>query len=547
MLYQHLTSLGGPLLSAAWRAIAERPAEAGSVGPSPFGLDPAQFGKHPHDAGTVESASLCVRAPAVIEVRLPADLVAGAEFVTAGTLHAETGREGSVQLQVLTTKPGPVTGLQPTAVAETHTAGPWTSNNRGVSQATPVIVAEGSAARRRFEAAFAEFRHWFPPALCYTKIVPVDEVVTLTLCYREDEQLRRLMLDDAQAARLDRLWDELHFVSQDAVEAGRRLRAAVAVCHAGCRPESVRADAAADPGPRGHVPPAASRRRTKATRRGAGICRGRLSAAAEEPETRALSGLYRSLREQELPHDEALPLGARAAVHCTGVSLPGRTPPGRTAGGAPAADRGPIAAQPISDFELATRLSYFLWSSVPDASLRASAASGRLHQDEELRSQTRRMLQDPRVRRLAAEFAAQWVQIYQFDTHDEKSPAAFPTFAGLRGAMYEEFLRFFTDLVQRDGSLLELLQADHTFLNADLAQHYGIAGVTGADWQRVAGLRQHGRGGLLGMAAPLAKQAAPRAPARSCAATGSAKCCWARNRPSRPRACRRFPRPSPPG
>ena len=185
-----------------------------------YGLDPALFGKHPGGdaAGSVEAASLCVQAPSVIEVRLPADLAAGAEFVTAGTLHAETGREGSVQLQILTTKPEPVAGLQPTAVAETNAGGPWTSNNRGVSHATPILVADGSAARRRFEAAFADFRTWFPTALCYTKIVPVDEVVTLTLFYREDDHLRRLMLDDAQAAQLDRLWDELHFVSLDALK-----------------------------------------------------------------------------------------------------------------------------------------------------------------------------------------------------------------------------------------------------------------------------------------------------------------------------------------
>ncbi len=69
----------------------------------------------------------------------------------------------------------------------------------------------------RFEAAFDSFRQLFPPALCYAKIVPVDEVITLTLFYREDDHLRRLMLDDAQAAQLDRLWDELRFVSQDAL------------------------------------------------------------------------------------------------------------------------------------------------------------------------------------------------------------------------------------------------------------------------------------------------------------------------------------------
>ena len=74
-----------------------------------------------------------------------------------------------------------------------------------------------TATRQRFEAAFDDFRALFPAALCYTKIVPVDEVVTLTLFHREDEPLRRLILEDAQSAELDRLWDELHFVSEDAL------------------------------------------------------------------------------------------------------------------------------------------------------------------------------------------------------------------------------------------------------------------------------------------------------------------------------------------
>ena len=152
-------------------------------------------------------------------------------------------------------------------------------------------------------------------------------------------------------------------------------------------------------------------------------------------------------------------------------------------------------------------MSYFLWSSLPDEELLDSAAGGRLQQDEELIAQTRRMLQDPRAGRLATEFATQWLHIYDFDAHDEKSAAAFPTFADLRGAMYEEFLRFFTDLLQRDGSILELLDADHTFVNDALAEHYGIPGVSGPEWRRVEGLRQLGRGGILGMAATLAKQA----------------------------------------
>ena len=86
------------------------------------------------------------------------------------------------------------------------TAGPQS----GLRPGRPIVVNDGSPARQRIESAFEDFRALFPAALCYTKIVPVDEVITLTLFYREDDQLVRLMLDQAQAARLDRLWDELH-------------------------------------------------------------------------------------------------------------------------------------------------------------------------------------------------------------------------------------------------------------------------------------------------------------------------------------------------
>ena len=77
------------------------------------------------------------------------------------------------------------------------------------------------------------------------------------------------------------------------------------------------------------------------------------------------------------------------------------------------------------------------------------------------------------------EFACQWLHIHDFDHLDEKSERHFPTFAGLRGAMYEESIRFFTDLFQNDGSVLDILDADHTFLNEPLAKHYGIPGVDG--------------------------------------------------------------------
>ena len=160
----------------------------------------------------------------------------------------------------------------------------------------------------------------------------------------------------------------------------------------------------------------------------------------------------------------------------------------------------------VSDWELATRLSYFLWSSSPDAQLREAAARGGLHEPEQLVAQTRRLLTDDRVRRLATEFACQWLHIYDFDTHDEKSESLFPSFGTLRGAMYEESIRFFADLFQRDGSVLEILDADHTFVNEELAKHYDLTVTGGLEWQRVEGLRQHGRGGVLGMSAILAKQ-----------------------------------------
>ena len=116
------------------------------------------------------------------------------------------------------------------------------------------------------------------------------------------------------------------------------------------------------------------------------------------------------------------------------------------------------------------------------------------------------MLGDARVRRLATEFACQWLHIYDFGSLEQKSEKHFPEFASLRGDMYEESILFLTDLFQRDASLLNLLDADYTYLNERLADFYGVAGVKGAQWRRVAGMRQQGRGGILGLSTTLAKQ-----------------------------------------
>ncbi|MEY4299871.1 MAG: hypothetical protein RIR25_1107, partial [Verrucomicrobiota bacterium] len=212
-LSQQLLSLNGPLLANAWRSVK---ADATDGAESPYGLDPALFGKHPR-SGEVAATSLCVQAPSVIEVRLPGWLLAGAELSAMGRLHPASGSQSSVQMQILTTKPAADSGLQATSATLTKEAGAWNSSKPPMMFDAPILVAEGSRARRRFETAFDDFRALFPAALCYTKIVPVDEVVTLTLFHREDEPLRRLMLNDDQIAELNRLWDELHFVSEDAL------------------------------------------------------------------------------------------------------------------------------------------------------------------------------------------------------------------------------------------------------------------------------------------------------------------------------------------
>ena len=155
----------------------------------------------------------------------------------------------------------------------------------------------------------------------------------------------------------------------------------------------------------------------------------------------------------------------------------------------------------MNDWELATRLSYFLWSSVPDDALRRLAAQGRLRDPQVLAAQTRRMLKDSRVRALAIEFGAQWINARGFEDMKEKNERLFPTFdAPLRRAISEETVLFFQSLFQDDRPVTEIIDRDDTFLNETLAKHYGIPGVTGPQWRRVTDIRRYGRGGVLGLA-----------------------------------------------
>src|SRR4029077_4287173 len=155
-----------------------------------------------------------------------------------------------------------------------------------------------------------------------------------------------------------------------------------------------------------------------------------------------------------------------------------------------------------------TRLSYFLWSSTPDAELRQRAAAGKLRDPKVVADQMLRMLKDAPLRALAIEFGTQWIHVRNFDTLKEKNEKLFPTFdPTLRKAIYEESILFFLDLFQSDRAVTQILDADYTFLNETLANHYGIPGVSGPQWRRVEGVRKFGRGGILGLASVQAKQA----------------------------------------
>ncbi len=174
---------------------------------------------------------------------------------------------------------------------------------------------------------------------------------------------------------------------------------------------------------------------------------------------------------------------------------------------APAPPTG-VTVQPLSDYALASRLSYFLWASMPDQELLAHAAAGDLHRPETLGEQTRRMLRNPRVRALALEFGGNWLDFRRFEEHNAVDRERFPSFDDdLRAAMFEEPTRFLMDTFQQDRSVLDWLYGKHTFVNATLARHYGMTDlkVAGSELVRVENADRYGRGGLLPMAAFLTK------------------------------------------
>ena len=356
----------------------------------------------------------------------------------------------------------------------------------------PVLI--GASANETWKSALNSFRSVFPAAVCYPQIVPVDEVVTVALYHREDDNLSRLMLTSREKAYLDNLWEQLWFVSQEPlkVEVGYKQFMEYVTQDGDVRlfeplrkPIKERANKFR------------AQLRESETRQWESVLKvaDRAYRRPLRPEEKAgLKELYGKLREQSVPHDESLRLVLTRVLMSSAFMYRLEPSPDQS------------RMNPLNDWELASRLSYFLWSSMPDDELRAVADKGELHQSEALRKQALRMLADPKVRALSTEFACQWLHLKDFNTHNEKSEKIFPEFAELRGPMYEEIVLFFVDLFQNNRPVVNIIDSDQTFTNPQLAKFYGMDSIKGDGWQATQGMKGAGRGGLLGFAALTAKQ-----------------------------------------
>lgn len=367
----------------------------------------------------------------------------------------------------------------------------------GDPRAAQIVPARVAVERAR---PAAEFRALFPPAVLFEPIVPRDVQGSLFLYHREDEPLRRLLLDAAGRAELDRLWSELQFVSEQAFATPRMYEEIVQYYRRpndGARimffyiqlfdarvkreEEALRAALlAAEPGHLEALLVFAAR-----------AWRRPLSA----DERTAILASYHADRKEGVKHDPAFRAALARVLSSPWflyrVEKPASGPRWR----------------PVSGDELATRLSFLLWESIPDDELRSKAA--KLHDPAILEEQLRRMLKDSRMRGMAEEFGARWLGVRDFVANHGRSLKHFPEFTpALRDALAEEPVRFFEDLLVNDRPVADIIAADAVVVNDVLAKHYGIPGVTGSEWRRIEKVAAYGRGGLLGFGAVLARQAA---------------------------------------
>ena len=428
-----------------------------------------------------------------------------------------------------------------------------------------LVVPAGESGRARYEAGLRRFCAIFPDVFYVPErgLIFLEEdkeskgrllsagFHLMTGYFRDDAPLSALMLDEPQRRELNRLWDEFHFVTLDSIrqykdfifferaEPPRFMQGAefdfarsedkdsISATKIKQLAEAYLAKARHNGGTNAALGAiedyfktiSIDIRRLEQARLAAEpkhqqalqdfaeqACRHPLSQAERDD----VLAFYRTLREKDgLDHEEAV--RDTIASLLMSPSFCYHVNPGET-DERPARPPDSMAtnwkARPLSDYALANRLSYFLWSSLPDAELLARAKAGDLHRLKVLLAQTRRMLQDDRIRRLATEFGGNWLDFRRFQEHNAVDRERFKSFNNdLREAMFEEPIRFFVDIVRRDSSVLDFLNANGTFVNPILARHYGMVHLDfrSNEWRRVEDARPYGRGGLLPMSVFLTK------------------------------------------
>ena len=204
------------------------------------------------------------------------------------------------------------------------------------------------------------------------------------------------------------------------------------------------------------------------------------------PELQALRDAYATARGQGADFEGAVGLAVRRLLvsphFLFRIERPNPTPEPR----------------PATGLELASRLSFFLWSSIPDERLLAAATSGRLRTRADIKREVRRMLADPKAWALTSNFASQWLELRSLAFHRPTEPASLDYDETLRDAFQLETELFFDHLLRHDRPVTELLDADYTFLNKRLADHYDVTGIQHPDLRRVRLPVDSLRGGLLG-------------------------------------------------
>jgi mono/diheme cytochrome c family protein len=420
-----------------------------------------------------------------------------------------------------------------------------------------LVVPAGE--RARYEAAFARFSFVFPTGFCLRergRFYPIDTIDqgrylgagfhNVMGYFRDDTTLSELILDEKGKKELDRLWQDFDFIADYTVRTWQQF-----IFNGGGGPRGVSVERPsfkaattqpvifnmrdqylkAAPADNPAVTQAikvhfesvnseirwVERARLEAEPRHLDALLSFAARAYRRPlskdERDEILAYYHELRaKSNLTHEEAM----RGSITSLLVS-PGflyrvdLVDGGRKRTNATAA----VRTLPLSGYALANRLSYFLWSSMPDGELLAHAAAGDLERPAVLVAQVRRMLRDERARGLATEFAGNWLDFRHFENHNAVDRERFPAFNDqLREAMFQEPIRFFGDVIRNDRSVLNFLYGNHTFVNRVLAEHYGMPSVTGGsvtggkdEWVRVDDARSYGRGGLLPMAVFLTQNA----------------------------------------